>query len=149
MAVAAAAEDFPRRRSSLARFVEFAAAPPAEGEEGKSSMDTAKKLLKRYGSAYLITSISLSLVSITICYVLVSAGVDVASILEAIGLGVSASSEKVGTFAIAYAAHKALSPVRFPPTVALTPIVAGWMGKDVKPEDGEEEAAAPGDEEAK
>ncbi len=122
---------------------------PAEGEEGKSSMDTAKKLLKRYGSAYLITSISLSLVSITICYVLVSAGVDVASILEAIGLGVSASSEKVGTFAIAYAAHKALSPVRFPPTVALTPIVAGWMGKDVKPEDSEEEAAAPGDEEAK
>ena len=74
---------------------------------------------------------------------------DVASILEAIGLGVSASSEKVGTFAIAYAAHKALSPVRFPPTVALTPIVAGWMGKDVKPEDSEEEAAAPGDEEAK
>ena len=122
---------------------------PAECEEGKSSMDTAKKLLKRYGSAYLITSISLSLVSITICYVLVSAGVDVASILEAIGLGVSASSEKVGTFAIAYAAHKALSPVRFPPTVALTPIVAGWMGKDVKPEDSEEEAAAPGDEEAK
>ena len=33
--------------------------------------------------------------------------------------------------------------------MALTPIVAGWMGKDVKPEDGEEEAAAPGDEEAK
>lgn len=36
---------------------------------------------------------------------------------------------QVGTFAIAYAAHKALSPVRFPPTVALTPMVAKWIGK--------------------
>ena len=35
----------------------------------------------------------------------------------------------MGTFAIAYAAHKALSPVRFPPTVALTPVVARWLGK--------------------
>ena len=99
---------------------------PAEGEEGKSSMDTAKKLLKRYGSAYLITSISLSLVSITICYVLVSAGVDVASILEAIGLGVSASSEKVGTFAIAYAAHKALRPCGSPPWRSPRSWRVGW-----------------------
>ena len=28
-----------------------------------------------------------------------------------------------------YAAHKALSPVRFPPTVALTPVVARWLGR--------------------
>ena len=39
------------------------------------------------------------------------------------------TNEKMGTFAIAYAAHKALSPVRFPPTVALTPVVARWLGK--------------------
>ena len=122
---------------------------PTEGEtDGKSSsMDTAKKLLKRYGSAYLITSISLSLVSITICYVLVSAGVDVASILDAIGLGAYTNGEKVGTFAIAYAAHKALSPVRFPPTVALTPVVAGWMGKDVKPEDEDGDGVTDGEAE--
>ncbi len=36
---------------------------------------------------------------------------------------------QVGTFALAYAAHKALSPVRFPPTVALTPVVAKYLGK--------------------
>ena len=121
---------------------------PTEGETGKSSsMDTAKKLLKRYGSAYLITSISLSLVSITICYVLVSAGMDVASILDAIGLGAYTNGERVGTFAIAYAAHKALSPVRFPPTVALTPVVAGWMGKDVKPEDEDGDGVTDGEAE--
>jgi len=46
-----------------------------------------------------------------------------------VGLKPSDTSEKVGTFAIAYAAHKALSPVRFPPTVALTPVVAKIIGK--------------------
>lgn len=60
---------------------------------------------------------------------LTPAGVDVAALLARVGLTVSDTSEKVGTFAIAYAAHKALSPVRFPPTVALTPVVAKWLGK--------------------
>ena len=55
------------------------------------------------------------------------------------------NSEKVGTVAIAYAAHKAASPIRFPPTVALTPIVAGWMGKTGKKAEEEEE----GEEEEK
>ena len=57
------------------------------------------------------------------------AGVDVPSLLQRFGLKPSDTSEKVGTFAIAYAAHKALSPVRFPPTVALTPVVAKLIGK--------------------
>ena len=78
-------------------------------------MDSAKKLLKRYGSAYLVTSISLSLVSITACYALISAGVDVPGLLEHVGLTVTTTSEKFGTFALAYAAHKAASPIRFPP----------------------------------
>jgi hypothetical protein len=60
------------------------------------------------------------------------AGVDVASLLARVGLEVNSTSESVGTFAIAYAAHKALSPVRFPPTVALTPVVAKWFKKDSK-----------------
>ena len=56
-------------------------------------------------------------------------GVDVGGLLSKVGLQVTDTSEKVGTFAIAYAAHKALSPVRFPPTVALTPLVAKYIGK--------------------
>lgn len=58
------------------------------------------------------------------------AGVDVGALLGKVGLNVNATSEKVGTVAIAYAAHKALSPVRFPPTVALTPVVARMLGRD-------------------
>lgn len=72
---------------------------------------------------------SFAAVSFAACYFAVSAGVDVRSLLARFGLQASDASEKVGTFAIAYAAHKALSPVRFPPTVALTPVVAKWIGK--------------------
>lgn len=100
--------------------------------DGKSKTDQAKDLLKRYGSAYLITSISFAIVSFAGCYALVASGVDVAGLLARVGLKVTETSEKVGTFAIAYAAHKALSPVRFPPTVALTPVMAKWLGKDVE-----------------
>jgi hypothetical protein len=66
----------------------------------------------------------------------VFAGVDVSALLSKIGINVSGTSERVGAVAIAYTAHKALSPVRFPPTVALTPVVAKMLGKEAKSEDG-------------
>jgi hypothetical protein len=43
---------------------------------------TRRTATQVYGSAYLITSISLSVVSFSLSYVLVSAGVDVAGLLE-------------------------------------------------------------------
>lgn len=80
-----------------------------------------------------MTSISLSLVSFSLSYALVASGVDVAALLARLGLGVSETSEQAGLLALAYAVHKATSPIRFPPTVALTPVVARWMGrKDVQ-----------------
>ncbi|XP_073525848.1 protein FAM210B, mitochondrial-like [Phyllobates terribilis] len=101
-------------------------------KEGKKSKgDEAKELLAKYGGAYLATSITLSLISFSLCYLLISAGVDVQSLLQKVGISASETGEKVGTFALAYAAHKAASPIRFPPTVALTPIVASWIGKKV------------------
>jgi hypothetical protein len=70
------------------------------GEEGNKAAgpgkgSQAKELLKRYGSAYLITSISLSVVSFGLCYLLVSAGVDVAALLQRIGIDSTSTSEKV------------------------------------------------------
>ncbi|CAL9134457.1 unnamed protein product [Musa textilis] len=102
----------------------------AEGEgKEKSKADLAKELLAKYGGAYLATSITLSLISFSLCYLLISAGIDVQALLNKIGIATDETGGKVGTFALAYAAHKAASPIRFPPTVALTPIVAGWIGK--------------------
>jgi len=54
----------------------------------------------------------------------------VSILLAKIGITASDAGEKVGKVAIAYAAHKAASPIRFPPTVALTPVVANWIGKN-------------------
>lgn len=92
---------------------------------------SAKDLLKQYGGAYLITSITLALITFSMCYLAVDAGVDVPALLSKIGIEVASKSagDKAGTVALAYAAHKALSPVRFPPTVALTPLVAQRLGK--------------------
>lgn len=96
-----------------------------------SGAASAKDLLKKYGSAYLVTSITLALISFSLCYIAVDAGVDVPTLLGRFGLAVDADSawDKGGTVALAYAAHKALSPVRFPPTVALTPVVAQRFGR--------------------
>ncbi|KAJ9177884.1 hypothetical protein P3X46_009815 [Hevea brasiliensis] len=51
-----------------------------------------------------------------------------------VGISTDETGEKVRAFALAYAAHKAASPRRFPPTVALTPTVASWIGKKVDKE---------------
>ena len=102
---------------------------------------TAGDLLKQYGGAYLLTSTSFAIVSFAICYTLVSNGVDVAGLLGKIGIEPSQNAQTGGTFAIAYAAHKAASPIRFPPTVALTPVVAKMLGKDSAEVDDEDEDA--------
>lgn len=89
-----------------------------------------KELFKKYGFAYLLSSVSLSLMSFTIMYSLVSNGVDVTAALRAVGIKIPAG-KYLGTVALAYALHKAASPIRFPPTVALTPVVARWLGRNV------------------
>lgn len=53
-----------------------------EGEGKKSKGEQAKDLLARYGGAYLATSITLSLISFSLCYALISAGIDVQSLLQ-------------------------------------------------------------------
>ena len=105
-------------------------------KQGEGGAESAKELLKKYGVAYLATSIPLAIISFAICYILVDNGVDVSTLLAKVGIQVSENSEKVGTAAIAYAAHKAASPIRFPPTVLLTPVVAKLIGKE--PSESEE-----------
>lgn len=101
-----------------------------QSQDGGTS---AKSLLAKYGIAYLATSIPLALLSFTLCYILVDNGVDVSNLLSKVGItNLGNTGEKAGTFAIAYAAHKAASPIRFPPTVLLTPIVAKLIGKEPK-----------------
>mmetsp|Transcript_8104 Transcript_8104/g.8257 ORF Transcript_8104/g.8257 Transcript_8104/m.8257 type:complete len:179 (-) Transcript_8104:111-647(-) len=103
----------------------FKAFTSKDGEKSVRPQD----LLAKYGASYLITSITLAIISYSICYVLVSNGIDVASLLEKVNIKTTSASNTAGTAAIAYAVHKAASPIRFPPTVALTPVVANILGK--------------------
>ena len=73
---------------------------------------------------------SLSIISYTLFYELVKRGLDVTGALAAIGITV-ANSKYYGAAALAYALHKAASPIRFPPTLLLTQFAARMMGKDV------------------
>jgi len=86
-------------------------------------------LLKKYGGAYLLTSITLAIISYALCYLLVSKGIDVGALLMKIGIKSTAAASGAGTASIAYAIHKASSPIRFPPTVLLTPIISEWFSK--------------------
>ena len=95
-----------------------------KGEDrGLSRAAQCKMLFKTYGPAYLTTSISLALVSYALSYLLVANGLDVVALLRKVGLQ-AVLSPNAGTATIAYAVHKAASPIRFPPTVALTPLVS-------------------------
>ena len=98
----------------------------------QGNFDQAKQLLKKYGAAYLATSISFAIVSFAICYKLVDSGVDVGALLAKVGIAADTGSagETAGTAGIAYIVHKAASPIRTVPVVALTPVVAQWMGKE-------------------
>ena len=103
--------------------------------DGESKGASAKALLKEYGAAYvstrvaldrpfsprasapsqLVTSISLAIVSFSICYALIDQGVDAAALLAKVNIDATSATEKGTTVAIAYAIHKAASPIRRSP----------------------------------
>lgn len=96
---------------------------------------SAQDLAKLYGGSYLGTSIGMSIVSFSVLYALVYIGVDVRSLTNGFGnwlattpLGRPAAldnvSDAASAAAIAYVAHKVTSPLRFPLTIAATPLVA-------------------------
>lgn len=93
-----------------------------------------KTLLKRYGVAYLASSIFLSICSFTLFYELLKRGLDVGKCLAAIGITVP-QGKYYGAAALAYALHKAASPIRFPPTLLLTQTLGKLIGKSVTEED--------------
>lgn len=115
----------------------------SEDFEGGAGL-SAKELFKRYGSAYLMTSITLSLISYSLFFVLILNGFNVAGALTSIGITLQ-YGQHYGAAALAYVCHKAASPIRFPPTVLLTEVVARWMGKDVaaSADNTEKKSAAP------
>ncbi|XP_035913178.1 uncharacterized protein LOC118512612 isoform X1 [Anopheles stephensi] len=105
----------------------------ASGEEQVpvSRKDRLKKAIKEYGSTVLVFHVSISLASLGTCYLLVSSGIDMVSLLERMGWGDSALASKAGagagTFVIAYAIHKVFAPVRISITLGATPLIVRYL----------------------
>ena len=53
-----------------------------DGEKTQSKGDQANELLAEHGGAYLATSVTLSLISFSLCYALHSADIDVQTLLQ-------------------------------------------------------------------
>lgn len=110
----------------------------AQGESSpnpRGKETTAKELAQLYGGSYLGTSILLSIVSYIVLYFMIAAGVDVRGLVNAFGDLLAQTpigrpsvldniSDTASTATLAYIAHKATSPLRFPLTVAATPVMA-------------------------
>lgn len=157
--------DAPSRRPARPHFrmcarppAQSSPSPPATGSSSSPSPPptppprpaTAKESILRYGGVYLGSSIFLSLISFGALYVAIDAGVDVRPFLTSLGdglartpLGRPAALDTLGetgsTFALAYVAHKVTSPLRFPPTLVLTEVVAKALGKEGGQVEGEVE----------
>lgn len=110
----------------------------ADKKQELSRKDKLKLAIKEYGSTVIIFHVSISLVSLGTCYMLVSNGVDVESLLNSIGFSSEKASKLAttsGTFVASYAIHKMLAPVRISITLGATPFIVrylrqkGWIKK--------------------
>eukprot|EP00960_Hanusia_phi_P040664 754582-Hanusia_phi.AAC.14 len=108
-------------------------------EDEKSKVKNVEEVTKKWGlEAGLFTALTFY-GKTDAAQVLVDHGVDVAALLSKVGIAADGKTETAGTVAIAYAAHKAASPIRFPPTVALTPLTAKYLfNKKVEDSQNEE-----------
>ena len=91
------------------------------------------KTIARYGRVALGTHVVIGLTHLVSWYGVIRWGLDVPLLLEQHGGAVGAAvverlPEGSGDFMLAYAIHKATSPVRMGVTVAITPLVARAMG---------------------
>ncbi|XP_037038876.1 uncharacterized protein LOC119076314 [Bradysia coprophila] len=96
-----------------------------------SRTEMLKKAVKDYGSTVMVFHVGISLISLGSFYLLVSSGLDLVAILEHLGWGDSALSNKLATgastFVVAYAVHKVFAPVRISITLGATPFIVRYL----------------------
>jgi len=98
---------------------------PNDGGDGpKSFTERMKAFFQQYGKLGLFVYFSLSTFSLTSIYLTIRSGVDVQSLIQKIGLPQSKIIDSAGTFAVAYAIHKMLLPLRFFLTIGMTSFIA-------------------------
>ena len=81
--------------------------------------------LKTYGPIGIIIHITISLISLTIIYLLLTYGIELKSNLKSIGIDLDKYSwtQTAGELALAFAIYKIISPLRYGLVILLVPLV--------------------------
>jgi hypothetical protein len=109
---------------------------PVDNAGGKnvvlSKAEQLKRAVAQYGATVIVFHVTISLASLGFFYLIVSSGVDVASLVEKIpmiGDHMSKNSIAAGasTFVMAYAVHKVFAPVRISITLGSVPFIVRYL----------------------
>ncbi|XP_063699646.1 uncharacterized protein LOC134830184 [Culicoides brevitarsis] len=95
-----------------------------------SKRDQLKRAVKEYGSTVIIFHIGISLASLGGFYLLVSSGLDVAALMDKLGVSADVSGKVMqgaSTFVVAYAIHKLFAPLRISITLFSTPFIVRYL----------------------
>ena len=96
-----------------------------EDEPRLTHVERLKRIIQNYGATAVVLHIALSLTSLGFFYCLIYFGFDITSYVNLEKFGETAAKVMAGsgTFAVAYALHKMIMPIRVTATVFLTPVV--------------------------
>ncbi|XP_019716660.1 protein FAM210B-like isoform X2 [Hippocampus comes] len=99
-----------------------------EPEENKpNKTQQLKKVFKEYGAVGVSFHVGISLMSLGMFYLLISSGIDMASVLSKLGFSEAVIRSKMAagtsTFVLAYAVHKLFAPVRISITLVSVPFI--------------------------
>lgn len=100
---------------------------PEPNQQPTTLLDRTRIFFKKYGKVGLGVYLLVSSSTFITIYSLIHAGVDVAKLIEWLGLPVPKWSEKASTLIIAYTIYKILLPIRLMVSAALTPPIMKYL----------------------
>lgn len=128
-------EDEQNLKDASATSSTTAKAPGESEPEGDKPSKTQqlKKVFKEYGAVGVSFHIGISLMSLGMCYLLISSGIDMAAVLCKVGFSEAVVKSKMAagtsTFVLAYAIHKLFAPVRISITLMSVPLIVRYFRK--------------------
>lgn len=100
---------------------------PEPNQQSTTLLDRTRMFFKKYGRVGLGVYLFVSSGTFITIYSLIHAGVDVAKVIEWIGLPIPKWSEKASTLIIAYTIYKILLPIRLMVSAGLTPYIMKYL----------------------
>ncbi|XP_026121575.1 protein FAM210B, mitochondrial [Carassius auratus] len=118
------------RAANVTQTDQVSSVSGAEGQrsgEEPSKTQQLRKVFKEYGAVGVCFHIGISLISLGMCYLAISSGLDVTALLCKLGFSESVVQSRLAagtsTFVLAYAVHKLFAPLRISITLVCVPLI--------------------------